>query len=64
VAISRLGIDVRTLTKIGTDTNGDHILDHLTHEGIKTGAVICSDELTTGTALMVSSHDKNATIFT
>jgi len=64
VAMARLGIDVRTLTKIGTDTNGDHILERLTQEGVKLDAVIRSDELPTGTAVMVSSHDRNATIFT
>lgn len=64
VAMARLEMDVDTLIKIGSDSNGDHILDRLTHEGISTDAVIRSEELPTGTAVMVSSHDKNATIFT
>jgi len=64
VAMARLGIDVRPLVKIGCDTNAEHILKRMKKEGINTDAVIRCDELPTGTAVMVSSHDRNATIFT
>lgn len=64
VAMARLGVDVSTLIKIGEDANGAHILDRLTQEGVKTDTVIRSGDMPTGTAVMVSSHDRNATIFT
>lgn len=64
VAMARLGLDVRPLIKLGRDVNGDRVLDRLTAEGVDTGAVLRTGELETGTAVMVSSHERNAAIFT
>jgi len=64
VSMARLGSDVSALIKIGRDRDGDRILGRLNKEGIGADCVVRTDELPTGTAVMVSSHDKNATIFT
>lgn len=64
VALARLGLEVAALVKIGRDRNGDRILDRLAAEGVDDSLVIRAEELPTGTAVMVSSHDRNATIFT
>jgi len=64
VAMARLGHQVSALVKMGQDPAGEAILERLTQEGIGTDAVFRTGALPTGTAVMVSSHDKNATIFT
>lgn len=64
VSLARQGFDVSTTIKIGRDRDGDRILGRLKRDGIKADCVLRTDELATGTAVMVSSHDKNATIFT
>lgn len=64
VAMARLGLEAAALVKIGRDRNGDRILDRLAVEGVDDSFVIRAEDLPTGTAVMVSSHDRNATIFT
>lgn len=64
VSMARLGLDVATLIKIGRDRDGERLLARLGKEGISHSSVIQTDDLPTGTAVMVSSHDRNATIFT
>ncbi len=64
VSMARLGLDAAVLVKLGNDQNGSSILDRLAAEGVDDQAVIRTGELPTGTAVMVSSHDRNATIFT
>ena len=64
VSMARLNLDVASLIKIGLDRDGERILNRLAKEGIDASAVVTTDELPTGVAVMVCSHDKNATIFT
>jgi ribokinase len=64
VAMARLDVDVSALIKIGQDSNGAQIIDRLAHENVDDGLAIRTAELPTGTAVMVSSHNRNATIFT
>ncbi len=64
VAISRLGVDTAVLVKIGEDENGDAILARLADENVAAEHVLRTGELPTGETVMVSSHDRNATIFT
>lgn len=64
VAMARLGVDVHPLVKLGRDANGDRILDRLVVEGIDVTSVLRTEELETGTAVMIASHDRNAAIFT
>lgn len=64
VSMARLGIDVSSLIKIGRDQGGESVLARLSEEQVDQSHVIVTDELPTGTSVMVSSHDRNATIFT
>jgi len=64
VAMARLAAEVATLVKLGRDQNADRVLARLADEGVSERLVLRSDEAGTGVAVMVSSHDRNATIFT
>lgn len=64
VSMARLGIDVSALVKVGTDSSGDHILEHLAAEGVNTDLALRAPRLPTGSTVMIASHDRNATIFT
>lgn len=64
VAMARLGVRTGALIKLGTDHDGDKILARLEAEDVETGDVRRTGEDATGAAVMVSSHDRDATIFT
>lgn len=64
VGLSRQGWDASTYVKLGRDLNADKIRECLARENIRNDFVATCDECDTGTAVMVSSHDRNATIFT
>ena len=64
VAMSRLGFDVATLVKLGRDQRAETILSHLMREGISTRWVLRDGRAPTGASVLVSSHDRNAAIFT
>ena len=64
VSMIRLGLEATTLIKIGEDRYSGRILERLTEENVNQTAVLRTTDAPTGTAVMVSSHDRNATIFT
>jgi ribokinase len=64
VAMARLGLDVATLVKLGRDARADFILAKLTAEGVSTGRVIRDATAPTGASVIISSHDRNAAVFT
>ena len=64
VALRRLGHDTTALVKVGRDLNSDKVRECLRREGVDAGLVLDTAEAATGTAVMVSSHDRNASIFT
>ena len=64
VAMARLGFDVATLVKLGRDERADIILARLSAEGISTRWVIRDGKAPTGASVLVSSHDRNAAVFT
>ena len=64
VAMSRLGLDVATLVKLGRDARADLILGRLTAEGISARWVIRDANAPTGASVLISSHDRNAAVFT
>ncbi len=64
VAMSRLGLDVSTLLKLGRDVRADVILERLKAEGISTRWVIRDAGAPTGASVLISSHDRNAAVFT
>jgi ribokinase len=63
ISMSRLGIDVSTLVKLGRDQRADFILGALEKEGVSTRWVMRDDRLPTGAAVLLSSHERNAAIF-
>ena len=64
VAMSRLGLDVATLVKLGRDARAEVILARLMEEKVSTRWVLRDDRAPTGASVLVSSHDRNAGIFT
>ncbi|MBI1648388.1 carbohydrate kinase family protein [Hyphomicrobium sulfonivorans] len=64
VALSRLGFDTSILVKLGRDTRADFLLTRLTDEGVSTRWVIRDADAPTGASVIVSSHDRNAAVFT
>lgn len=64
VAMARQGFDVSTIVKLGQDQRADIILTRLTEEGISTRWVVRDKRAPTGAAVLVSSHEKDAAIFT
>ncbi len=64
IAMARLGIDVATIVKLGTDQRADAILNRLESEGVSTRWVTRDGRLPTGASLLISSHDRDAAVFT
>jgi ribokinase len=64
VAMARLGLDVSTLVKLGTDQRAEMVLSHLQKEGVSTRWAMRDPRAPTGASVLVSSHDRNAAIFT
>jgi ribokinase len=64
VAMARLGADVATLAKLGRDQRAEVILARLLEEGVSTRWISRDERAATGAAVMISSHERNAAIFT
>ena len=64
VAMARIGLDVSTLVKLGKDQRAETVLSHLLQVGVSTRWVLRDGRAPTGAAVLVSSHDRNAAIFT
>jgi len=64
VAMARLGLDVGTLVKLGKDARAETLLAHLLHEGVSTRWAMRDGRAPTGASVLISSHDRNAAIFT
>ncbi len=64
VCLSRLGCDVMPLVKTGNDQSHNHVHDHCLENKLRTEGIIVAARETTGAAVMIASHEKNAAIFT
>lgn len=64
VAMARLGIEMSILVKLGNDQRATSVLTHLSQEGISLHLVRHDEKMPTGASVLVSSHDRNAAIFT
>jgi len=64
VAMSRLGMNVGVLAKLGVDVRAETILQRLEKEGVSTEWVKRDPRLPTGSSVLIASHDRNAAIFT
>jgi ribokinase len=64
VAFARLGLATQVLVKLGRDRRADQILAALEAEGISRRWVKQDASAPTGASVLVSSHDRNAAVFT
>lgn len=64
IAMARLGLDVAAVVKLGMDQRADVILAKLEGEGVSTRWVTRDARLPTGASVLISSHERNAAIFT
>ncbi len=63
VSLARLGWDTAVLAKLGNDLNAMAVREHLELNRVDTDHLLTNEERATGTAVMVASHDRNASIF-
>jgi len=63
VAMRRQGWQVRVVAKVGDDLNAQKVRERLHEEKVGDDLLLTDPEVGTGTAVMVSSHDRNASIF-
>ena len=64
VAMARLGADVAALVKLGKDARAEIVLARLMETGVSTRWAMRDGRAPTGASVLVSSHDRNAAIFT
>ena len=64
VSMARLGVDVAALVKLGQDSRAETVLSHLLQEGVSTRWAVRDGRAPTGASVLLSSHDRNAGIFT
>ena len=64
VAMARLGLDVAALIKLGKDARAETVLARLMEEGVSTRWAMRDGRAPTGASVLISSHDRNAAIFT
>jgi ribokinase len=64
VAMARLGLDVAALVKLGRDARAETVLNRLLAEGVSTRWAARDSRAPSGASVLVSSHDRNAAIFT
>ena len=64
VGMARLGFDASALVKLGKDARAETVLARLIAEGVSTRWAVRDGRAPTGASVMVSSHDRNAAVFT
>ena len=64
VSMSRLGMEMDILALVGKDLNGEKILDRMKKENIALPHMHVIEEVGSGVAVHIASHDRNAAIFT
>lgn len=64
VSLARLGFETAAMVKTGADRNAEDVLRRLARENVSHDFVIADEELATGSSVLLSSHERNAGIFT
>jgi len=64
IALARLGYDAAVLAKLGQDQRAESVMSRLMDEGVSTRWTRRDNRAETGASVLVSSHDRNAAIFT
>ncbi|MEM9781448.1 MAG: carbohydrate kinase family protein [Pseudomonadota bacterium] len=63
VALSRLSWEAGVIARVGHDLNAGAVREHLDRERVDATWLAEAEDAATGTAVMVASHDRNASIF-
>lgn len=64
VAAARLGHSTSLIAKVGHDARARTIFDRLSEEGVDLKWTSVDDDAPTGSSVIISSHDRNAAVFT
>lgn len=64
VSFARLGFDAHVLAKLGRDRRGETVLAGMKDAGVSTDHICFDAQTPTGASVILSSHDRNAGIFT
>jgi len=64
VCLARLGCEASPVVKMGEDVPRDYIVRNSLHHGLDTQKFLMDKTQSTGSAVMIASHEKNAAIFT
>lgn len=64
VSMSRQGAEAHCLIKLGDDIQAQHVLKRLHDESVSTDFVVHTGDASTGASVLVSSHERNAAVFT
>ena len=64
VCFCKLGCEASPIVKMGDDVPRDYIVKNCTDHGLNMDMVLIDETQSTGSAVMIASHEKNAAIFT
>ena len=64
VSFAKLGCQARPVVKTGNDVPRDHVVKHCGSHGLDTSSFIVDANGSTGSAVLIASHQQNAAIFT
>jgi len=64
ICFKKLGCEVSPIVKMGNDVPRDYIVKNCIDHGLSMDKIFIDDEQSTGSAVMIASHEKNAAIFT
>lgn len=64
VCFTKLGCEASPIVKMGDDVPRDYIVKNCVDHGLNMDKILIDDAQSTGSAVMIASHEKNAAIFT
>ena len=64
VCLTRLGCEASPIVKMGNDVPRDYIVKNCVDHGLNMDSILIDESQSTGSAVMIASHEKNAAIFT
>ena len=64
ICLTKLGCEVSPIVKMGDDVPRDYIVKNCVDHGLNMDKVLIDKKQSTGSAVMIASHEKNAAIFT
>ena len=64
VSMRRQGANVDVMSKLGDDINAARIRAHFEREGLNDSQIIVTNDVPTGSSVMIAAHDRDAAIYT